>query len=163
MNREQAYDVAVKMFQLEAERWAKNALGLLAALVAIFAGFAELESHDLHVGLGWPFLLAAVVSAAAVGIALSIRGTTDAWKDTIKEIENSPPDDNFKVYHLFEQHRRPDRPWKDFKQIFWILPWNTQWRRDVLLSVTRLYTLLFGLALILFSVASVWSFVSSCK
>jgi hypothetical protein len=110
MNRDKAYDTAVKMFQLEAERWAKNALGLLAAIVAIFAGYAELENHALHLGLGWPFLLTAIVSAAAVAIALSIRGTTDAWKKTIQDIDNCQADQEFKAYEQFEKNLDPAQP-----------------------------------------------------
>jgi hypothetical protein len=155
MNRDQAYEIAFKMFQLEAERWAKNALGLVGALVAIFAGFAALKTSGLQLGLGWPFFLAAVVSAAAVPVALSIRGTTDAWKKTVEEIENSPDGSDFKVYHLFTKNLDRDQPWKDFKKIFLIQPWNKEWRRDVLLSVTSLYALLFGLAFVVATCAFV--------
>jgi hypothetical protein len=158
VNRNQAYEIACKMFQLEDERWAKNALGLLGALVAIFAGFAALKTYGLQLGLGWPFLLAAVVSAAAVLVALSIRGTTDAWRKTVEEIENSPDGSDFKVYHLFTKNLDRDRPWKDFKKTFFLQPWNKKWRRDVLLSVTRLYALLFGLAFVVATCAFVWFF-----
>jgi hypothetical protein len=154
MNREKGYDVAVKMFQLEAERWAKNALGLVAALAAIFVGCAQLKDLSPY----WPFFLSSIVSAAGVLIALSIRGTTDAWKATVKAIEGCPEKDVFLPFYMFENNLHKDTPCKDFKKMtfFWKDGWN---KEDVFFSVTRVYTLLFAMAAGFFLVIGLWLFV----
>lgn len=130
MDREKAYEMAFEMFRYEGERWAKNALGLMAAIAAIFVAFAVLETDGLRVNAGWPFLLAAAVSGAAILITLSIRRTTDAWKETIKQIENSPKTADIKLYDLFRNKLAESR--------------------DASLSVTRVFTILFVVAFLAF-------------
>jgi hypothetical protein len=44
VNRDKPYEVAVRMYELEAERWAKNALSLAAVMLAIFAGYGQLNA-----------------------------------------------------------------------------------------------------------------------
>src|SRR5208282_5193928 len=89
MDKGKAHEVAVKMFQLEGDRWAKNALGLLGAVFSIFFAYGRAFRNELS--LFWPFALSAGVSFAAALIALSIRATTDAWRSTICCIEHTPP------------------------------------------------------------------------
>jgi hypothetical protein len=45
MDRDKAYETVVKMFQLEDERWAKNALGMIVVLAAIFAGYGQIKDR----------------------------------------------------------------------------------------------------------------------
>ncbi len=163
MNRDTAYEVAVRMFQLEAERWAKNALGLAAVLVAIFAGYGQLKGALEHVNLCWPFFLSSVVSAAAVLIASSIRGTTDAWRATVRAIENSSETAELQPFVIFAEqiHRFRNRAPRDLGIIFFGLL-TTKWRRRrlwirrTLFSVTRLYTLLFGGGGVFFLIVGLW-------
>jgi hypothetical protein len=70
-----------------------------------------------------------------VCIALSIRGSTDAWNQTVRLIETSPSRD-FAPFHLFECYLKRHSYLDDLGEII-IFP-----RRKVLTSVTRMYTLL---------------------
>ena len=122
MDRNEAYEMAVQMFQLEAERWAKNALGLAVVLAAIFAAYGQVKDN---LSIAWPCFLASAVSLAGVLIALSIRGTTDAWQETVKTIESSPEGNAFRPYHMFDDYLHKDCPWKCFppyKDLCEVLP-----------------------------------------
>ncbi len=132
MKRDQGYEIAVRMFQREHDRWIQNALVLFGSLVSIFLIYETLE--DL-VPLCAVLALAMVIAFVTVCVALSIRGTSDAWRDTIRTIEESAAED-VRPFGIFQNHLDGHSYREDLGNILCF------WRPKVLFSVTRMYTLL---------------------
>jgi hypothetical protein len=120
------------MFQREHDRWIQNALVLFGSLVSIFLIYETLE--DL-VPLYAVLALAMVITFVTVCVALSIRGTSDAWRDTIRTIEESAAED-VRPFEIFQNHLDSHSYREDLNSILCF------WRPKVLFSVTRMYTLL---------------------
>jgi hypothetical protein len=132
VKRDQGYEIAVRMFQREHDRWIQNALVLFGSLVSIFLIYETLE--DL-VPLSAVLALALVIAFVTVCVALSIRGTSDAWRDTIRTIEESAAED-VSPFEIFQNHLDRHSYREDLGSILCF------WRSKVLFSVTRMYTLL---------------------
>ena len=132
MKRNQGYEIAVRMFQREHDRWIQNALVLFGSLVSIFLIYETLE--DL-VPLSAVLALSMVIAFVTVCVALSIRGTSDAWRDTIRTIEESAAED-VRPFGIFQSHLDGHSYREDLSSILCF------WRSKVLFSVTRMYTLL---------------------
>jgi hypothetical protein len=104
VKRDQGYEIAVRMFQREHDRWIQNALVLFGSLVSIFLIYETLE--DL-VPLSAVLALAMVIAFVTVCVALSIRGTSDTWRDTIRTIEESAAED-VRPFGIFQ--KSPGQP-----------------------------------------------------
>lgn len=141
MKRDQGYETAVRMFQREHDRWIQNALILFGSLVSLFLIYETLE--DL-VPLSAVLALAMVIAFVTVCIALSIRGTSDAWRATIRTIEESAAED-VRPFEIFQNQLDGHSYRKDLDSILCF------WRPKVLFSVTRMYTLLAILITLVFA------------
>ena len=120
MKRDQGYEIAVRMFQREHDRWIQNALVLFGSLVSIFLIYETLE--DL-VPLSAVLALTMVIAFVTVCVELSIRGTSDAWRDTIRTIEESAAED-IRPFGIFQNHldgQRPSRSTSARPPSHWIL------------------------------------------
>ena len=158
MTRDQAYTIAVSNFQREHERWIQNAVVLFGVLLSIL-----LFHSRLSVLPQWLVLpLAIAISAMTVCVSLTIRGSTDAWRKTVRHIEGLAPDTPDNDIHPFEffrscltRYTENGDHWTDFVIIVW--GWRrhrlgcAKWRRKVLFSVTRLYTLMAFMAVLVFA------------
>jgi hypothetical protein len=96
MTRDQAYDVAVRSFHHEHDRWIQDAVVLFGVLVSIL--FAQSRIPGLLV-----LLVETVISVVTLCISLTIRGSTDAWRNTLRQIEYSPADVELLPFELFDQ------------------------------------------------------------
>lgn len=88
VKRDQGYEIAVRMFQREHDRWIHNALVFFGSLVSAYLICETLE--DL-MPISAVLALALIIAFVTVCVSLSIRGTSDAWRDTIRTIEELPP------------------------------------------------------------------------
>ena len=141
MKREQGYDIAVRMFQREHDRWIQNALILFGSLVSIFLIYETLE--DL-IPISAALALAMVVAFLTVCVSLSIRGSADAWRSTVRTIEESAAED-IRPFEIFQNHLNTHSYRQDFGNILCF------WRPKVLFSVSRMYTLLAILMTVIFA------------
>jgi hypothetical protein len=71
VKRDQGYEIAVRMFQREHDRWIQNALILFGSLVSIFLIYETLE--DL-IPISWVLALAMVISFVTVRVSLRRAG-----------------------------------------------------------------------------------------
>lgn len=140
MKRDIAYKTAVSMLKREHPRWTQNALVLFGSLISVLLLYKDFKEI---VALWLLFLICFGISVMAVLVALSIRRSTDAWNDTLREIGQLPENADVQTFDLFEKSRVKHNPLKDF------LSWSS------LLSVTRLYTLAAIIMAIFFGVLSV--------
>ncbi len=139
MGKKEAYDVAIGMFKHEHDRWIQNTLFLFGALASLFLTAKELQKIvPLWLILG----LATLISTMAVCVALSIRASTDAWGQTVREIERLTEGD-VRPFERFDYHLNKISHGKDFMRILCV------WRPATIFSVTRMYTLL-GIVLAIF-------------
>ena len=132
VKRDQGYEIAVRMFQREHDRWIQNALVFFGSLVSIFLIYETLE--DL-MPISAVLALALVIAFVTVCVSLSIRGTSDAWRDTIRTIEESAAED-VRPFEIFQNHLGGHSYREDLGSILCF------WRSKALFSVTRMYTLL---------------------
>lgn len=148
MDREKAHEIAVQMFQREHNRWIQNALVLFGSLISTIV-VGRLKGQVIPC---WVLALAASIAFATVLISLSIRSTTDAWKRTIMEIEDWWPHwsfaDDVRPFEIFDRHMGEQTLCKSFKDL--VCP-----PRKILISVTRIYTLLSIAATVFFLLASI--------
>ena len=81
-----AYDTAVRMFDREHDRWNQWALFFFGSIVSVFviAGQAQLA-----LPLWLPWTLASLLSITWFLVAVGIRASTHAWRQTVKTIENN--------------------------------------------------------------------------
>jgi len=141
MDRTEAYKAAVAMLQREHARWVQNALVLFGALVSVFLVYKDVRCV---VPLWFPMMIAAAISLITVLVALSIRASTDAWTDTLQQIENSAGN-SFKTWDAFDCHLRRQTPVCDLlagvceRQFEPPLCYFARRVRATLLSVTRVY------------------------
>jgi hypothetical protein len=153
MSKDKAYDVAVDMHKHEHDRWVQNAFVLLAGLVSALIGYRT-SDVPLLVAL----LIATIASLVFVLLALTIRGSTWAWRETVRYIELKGQDTDLKPFQILERklkkYTRRGGHCKDFSRISceWRISWQRfqfrrakrrkKWRHEVLLSITRLHTLI---------------------
>ncbi len=109
LDRLEAYKTAVAMYQREHIRWVQNALVLFGALAAVFLIYKEVRCV---VPVYVPMIVATVISLMTVCVAVSIRGSTNAWRDTLRQIENSPGE-TFSAFEAFSQILPQQKPWRD--------------------------------------------------
>ncbi len=131
MGKKEAYEAALSMYQREHPRWVQNALFLLGALASILLVSDRL---DALVPMWTLTALAAFVSTLMVLVALSIRASTDAWLQTVKEIEATNRE-FYEPFSMFQIILRQHSYSADMASLFCI------WKRTTLFSVTRMYTL----------------------
>ncbi|HTT75976.1 MAG TPA: hypothetical protein VMF50_08350 [Candidatus Binataceae bacterium] len=136
MTCEKAYDVAVEMYKHEHDRWRENAFVLLAGLASTAI------AYNKNLPLLWALLIATLVSLVFLFLALTIRGSTDAWRETIRFYEGTKDANTFPPFQIFEANLRFHSHRKDFMCSIGF------WRPEVFLSVTRLYTFI-GFVLVL--------------
>ena len=153
MNRDDAYKTAVEMFKREHDRWIQNALVLFGVLIAIVL------ADKISFLPPWLVLLVAtLISAMTVFVSLTIRGSTDAWWNTVHHIEEKcRAGDDVRPFQIFNEYLQlyteNHEHWRDFVEI--VCGWRLgcrEWKRKVLLSVTRLYTLMAFVATLLFAI-----------
>jgi hypothetical protein len=141
VKRDQGYEIAVRMFQREHDRWIQNALILFGSLVSIFLIYETLQ--DL-IPISAALALAMVIAFVTGCVSLSIRGSADAWRNTVRTIEESAAED-VRPFEMFQNHLDTHSYGQDLVNILCF------WRPKVLLSVTRMYTLLAILMTIIFA------------
>jgi hypothetical protein len=151
LSAKEAYDLAIKMFQREHDRWVQNALVLLGALVSIFA-LSKVPNTS-----GYLLLDAWAVNGTAIVVIMAMRASTHAWRKTIKEIESHRRPD-ISPFDLFECKLHEWSYWRDFMEtcIGWLC------RKKYFFSVTRAYARLAWLAFGYFTLEllpHVWSHV----
>jgi len=144
VKRDQGYEIAVRMFQREHDRWIQNALILFGSLVSIFLIYETLE--DL-IPISAVLVLAMVIAFVTVCVSLSIRGSSDAWRNTIRTIEESAAED-IRPFEIFQNHLDSHSYGQDLGNILCF------WRPRVLFSVTRMYTLLAIVMTVIFALLS---------
>jgi hypothetical protein len=141
VKRDQGYEIAVRMFQREHDRWIQNALILFGSLVSIFLIYETLQDF---IPISAVLALAMVIAFVTVCVSLSIRGSADAWRNTIRTIEESAAED-VRPFELFQNHLATHLYGQDLGNILCF------WRPKVLFSVTRMYTLLAILMTVIFA------------
>jgi hypothetical protein len=170
MSRDDAYTTAVEMFKREHDRWIQNALVLFGVLVAVL-----LADKTSFLPRWLVLLVATLISAMTVFVSLTIRGSTDAWRETVRHIEEqSRAGNDVRPFQIFDEYLRwyteSHGHWRDFVEI--VCGWRSatrfrargnigrlgcrEWKRKVLLSVTRLYTLMAFVATLLFAILLVY-------
>ena len=144
----EAHETAVKMFQREHDRWIQNALILFGALISIFLIYGR---SKFPIAPYWIFGVGTLVAMMAVFVALTIRGSTDAWRETIREIETGKA--TTEPFEIFESklkdYTEKRKHWYDLLEILQF------WQPKVLFSVTRMYVLLAVAATLVFAVLTV--------
>lgn len=130
MEQKEAYETAVEMFRREHDRWVQNTLFAFGGLASVFVAGKEFPGYVPS----WSIpALATLVSVITVFIALSVRGSTDAWREVVRQIERGEQNSRG-PFELYEENLSKFSYWKDFQTTlsFW------KWRS--LISVTRMYT-----------------------
>ena len=162
LTRDKAHEIAVRMLHREHDRWNQNTLFFFGVLVAVFSlrqYFQDLVPASLALSI------ASVVSLMTLGVALAIRNSTDAWRDTIRCIEKSTEAPDFQPFAIFQYHV-DQHGWRwyvrDLLLTLCLIPlfWPAigigrkagYFRDDHFLSVTRLVSLLALIATIFFAV-----------
>lgn len=131
-NDKPGYETAVSMYQREHDRWNQWALFFFGSIGSVFVLWGQL--HEV-VPLCVPALLATILSVMWIGAALSIRASTRAWLETVKELENDGTCGD-RVFHVFERHLENRRRWEDLRQCLQL------WRGEPYKRVTRTMVLL---------------------
>ncbi len=139
-----AYDTAVRMFDREHDRWNQWALFFFGSIVSVFviAGQAQLA-----LPLWLPWTLASLLSITWFLVAVGIRASTHAWRQTVKTIENNGG--LGRPFEIVEAELAKFSRWREVLDTLRFLSWPT-WT-----SVTRMLMLLGLLAAILFAVVAV--------
>jgi hypothetical protein len=144
MSRDQAYEIAVRSFHREHDRWIQNAVVLFGVLISILLT-DKLSILPQSVVL----VVATLFSAMTVFISLTIRGSTDAWWKTVRYIEDCRDGVDIRPFKIFRenlwQYADAHGHGRDFCKILHF------WQSDVRYSVTRLYTLMAFAATLLFA------------
>lgn len=148
MTKKDAYEVALDMYKREHDRWVQNALVLLGVLVSIFALREKSPPPSLFF-----WLVGIAISATAIVVITSIRLTTDAWRDTLYDIETQREGADCLPFEAFDENLR--RYWYgcDLMETLFITKRNVakrhtqenpesgcSWRCKSFFSVTRAYT-----------------------
>ncbi len=95
MTHHTPYDAALLMYSREHDRWHQWALFFFGAIISVFV-VADRIALPLFV----PSLFAFLVSLMWVGAASNIRATTEAWRETLLELETTPAP-AIGAFHLF--------------------------------------------------------------
>jgi hypothetical protein len=153
MTKKDAYEVARDMYKREHDRWVQNALVLLGALVSIFA---LREKCLLLSRPAW--VLGMAISANAIVVITSIRLTTDAWRDTLYDIEQERDDAEYLPFQAFDENLKRYTYGGDLMETLFMAKWNIakrdaanpnvrksadsrcSWMPKSFFSVTRAYT-----------------------
>jgi hypothetical protein len=88
IDRVKAHDIASEMFRREHDRWG-HFVFFLGAPIAVFLVSKDINGDGFILPRAAVFLGAATGSFVALIVGLSVRGTTDAWRETIRKIELS--------------------------------------------------------------------------
>ncbi len=116
LNDNEAYKTALEMYKREHERWVQNALYLFG----FFAGIFALSTEEANVfSRSWALFFAAVAGLITVCVALSIRASTDSWRDTLNEIEVYPAD--AKPFHIFARYQQGRSYGRDLRSVLFPL------------------------------------------
>jgi hypothetical protein len=135
LSPQQAHDTALRMFLREHDRWTQNAFVLFGALIAIFLVYGQAK---VNVAPYWFFGVATLVAMMAMFVVIAIRGSADAWRQTIRDIEaGRAVADPFQIFQTHLNAYR--RNWGHVRDFLGILIF---FRPAVLTSVTRMYALL---------------------
>lgn len=171
MSQEQAYEIAVRSFQHEHNRWIQNAVVLFGVLMSLLLFHSRLSI--LPTWLVLPIAIA--ISAMTVYVSLTIRGSTDAWRETVRHVEHGDDILPFEFCdNWLERYTAHKGQWRDFcdivcgcrkRKLGWL-----RWKRQVLFSVTRLYTLMaftaavmFGILFVIKVMCGVFCSLSACS
>jgi len=129
-----SYEVSITMYKHQHVRWNQWALFFFGSIVSVFV----LEEKVVIIPCWISPLLACFLSVIWVAVAISIRRTTKAWRETIFQLENDNiiEDNVIKAFHIQEEKWKKYNPWKDLKVTLCL------WNMEALKSVTRMLTLI---------------------
>jgi L-lactate permease len=128
------YEISVTMYKHQHDRWNQWALFFFGSIVSVFVLEEKVEIITSWISL----LLASFLSIIWVAVAISIRRTTTAWRDTIFQLEkdNIIKDNEVNVFHIQEEIWKKTDPWTDLKVTVCL------WNMETFKSVTRMLTLI---------------------
>jgi hypothetical protein len=127
-------DFAYEMYKREHDRWRDWSIFFLGSIGSIFLVWKE---FDYLIPIWIASILSMFMSLFWIFVSLSIRSTTDAWKETIIELENTP--ENTKSMEIFYDKLKLQKGrFQDLKETVWIFG-ETWWKKE-LFSVTRTLT-----------------------
>jgi hypothetical protein len=160
MKRDDAYRIAIEMYKREHDRWIQNAVVLFSAVIAILLLYFKTVLKDHRWASPLVMLACTIVSVMIVGVALSIRESTDAWGLTIRQIAGRHVDaervEPFLIFRRFMRlYRRHSR--RRIELCYILCP--QFWPNKVFFSVTRFYALMGFLLFLVF--ASAFLFVTA--
>jgi hypothetical protein len=135
------------MYHREHDRWNQWALFFFGSIVTVFLLWDQVKTFPLWV----PALICFLLSCMWVAVALSIRASTWAWREAVKEIEAQPTSDG-PAFKTFED--KLDK----FKRLGDLRTTLTRWRSESFMRVTRMLTLLGVMAALIFLALSVASY-----
>ncbi|MEW6659330.1 MAG: hypothetical protein AB1424_11790 [Thermodesulfobacteriota bacterium] len=124
------YEVAVKMYHREHNRWSQWALFFFGSIAGIFV---LSEKHAGSIPFWLSCFVASLLSGIWVVVAQNIRATTYSWMQVILRIECN---EEVSTFHAFEEELQKRTRIKD------LLTTLCLWKLKTWLSVTRLLALL---------------------
>jgi len=142
------YEVAVRMFQREHDRWRQWALFFFGIIAFIFI-LAEKNPEVMPFWL--PCFVAALVSAFWVAVAQNIRASTHAWRQVLFKIEK---DQHTQVFHCHDEN------WSSWNRLEDLRVTLRIWKPDTWLSVTRILALLGVVLCIIFFITGSFALIS---
>jgi hypothetical protein len=151
--QEKAYEMAVKMYDREHDRWNSWVLFFFGTLVSIFLVWNQIKNI---IPLWLPCLLSFILCIMWVSVSLSIRESTWAWRQTVFSIEKGEIED-LKPFLYCEQKLDEFNRWKDLCKTLKL------WTSEPYKRITRLLTLLgiilgiFFLILVIYDIANLRS------
>ena len=167
LTRDKAHEIAVRMLHREHDRWNQNSLFFFGSLVSIFV--IQKSVDDLTGSLIAPwmvYLLAAAVSLMTLSMTIAVRMSTDAWRDSVSEIESRCCATDLRPFEIYQKYYDTRPYWKPCRDFLVTLGFllvlllrpllrhsnRCKYLKDThLLSVTRMITLLAFIAFAIFA------------